>query len=377
MKWYLWWKSIDKIILLVTFGLIGIGALLINVSTQSVALRIGIDYYSFINKQIFFLLTGVVLILFLSTLKPKGIKKFSILGLAFFLLCLLAVSFVGYETKGARRWLNLGGVSFQPSEFIKPFFCICNAIILSGSKLLFFGRIFQVTANYKILVSILIYLVIATLLILQPDFGMFLVLSFIWFMQVFIAGISYGLSSIFIGMVAGGSILSYLTLSHVRNRINLFFDTKEIGVKANYQVSKSLMAFKNGKLFGVGLGDGVVKRVLPDSHTDFIFAVAGEEFGAVFCILILLLFVLLLVRIIIFCMKNTDNFIVLSLVGLGSQVGIQSLINMGVALNLLPTKGMTLPLISYGGSSTLAISILFGFILSLNKNLVLHKYKLR
>ncbi|MFO1130052.1 MAG: putative peptidoglycan glycosyltransferase FtsW [Rickettsiales bacterium] len=379
MKWYLWWKSIDKTILYITYALILIGVLLVNVSTQSVALRIGINYYNFINKQLFFLISGSFLIILISMLKQKVIEKLSIFNLLVFFILLILVNFIGAEVKGAKRWLNILGISLQPSEFIKPFFCIVNAIILSNKKISF--KLFNLDINYEInekytlLISFLLYIIIGIFLLIQPDFGMFLVFSFIWFMQIFIAGLSYYIVGIFSIMVFGAAIFAYTFFGHVKNRIDLFLSSSSANFETNYQVTKSLLAFKNGGFFGVGLGDGVIKRSLPDSHTDFIFAVAAEEFGGIFCIIILTLFTFLIIRVLLLCVKNNDKFTVFASIGLVAQIIFQAFTNIGVSLNLLPTKGMTLPLISYGGSSTLAICILFGLLLNLNKNIVTHNYK--
>ena len=373
MKTTLWWRSIDKTLFFIIFGLILFGILLINVSTQSVALRIGVNYYNFINKQIIFVILGAALILMISTVRSDYLEKFCILGFCTFLLCLVAVNFFGFETKGAKRWLSIAGSSFQPSEFIKPFFIVINAMLLSKNHISFNRSRILIPNNKRFVISASLYLLISILLVLQPDFGMFILFSMIWFVQIFTAGISYALIWVFFGIGLSSVTLAYFFLSHVRYRIDMFIQKTEI----NYQVSKSLLAFKNGGLFGVGLGEGMVKRSLPDSHTDFIFAVAGEEFGAMFCIMILTFFVLMLIKLIAFCIRIEDRFVVLSVAGLSAQIFLQVFINIGVSLDLLPTKGMTLPLISYGGSSTLAICILFGLILNFSRSNILHSYKLK
>lgn len=381
MKLYLWWRSIDKVILYITCILILIGILLINVSTQSVALRIGVNYYNFINKQLFFLVSGSFLIIIISMLKQRIIKNFATIGLILFFCLLVFVNIAGVEIKGSRRWVNLAGISIQPSEFIKPFFAIVNAIILSGGTFVlpfFEKKFYEIKANHALIISITLYIIIAIFLLMQPDFGMFLVFSAIWFMQIFIAGISYYITGGFFCLVFLAFFFAYNFFSHVKYRVDLFLNpSASSSIESNYQVAKSMLAFKNGGLFGVGLGEGLVKRSLPDSHTDFIFAVAAEEFGSIFCIIILTLFFILILRVLSASIKDDNKFIIIAKSGLIAQIILQVFINIGVSLNLLPTKGMTLPLISYGGSSTLAICILFGFLLNLNKNIINHNYKFK
>jgi cell division protein FtsW len=279
---------------------------------------------------------------------------------------LVLVKFYGFEVKGATRWINIGGFSYQPSEFMKPFFAVVTGWILSL-------HYYEEFPSFK--VCFMLFISVAALLIIQPDFGMLVMVSAVFGIQLFVAGLP--IIWLFIAIFASvfGSIGAYLLLPHVASRINRFLDPVN---SENYQVTRSLEAFESGGLYGKGPGEGSVKQFLPDSHTDFIFAVAGEEFGAIICLMIIITFAYIVIRILINLLHEDDKFIQIAAIGIISQFGLQAVINMGVSLNLLPTKGMTLPFISYGGSSTLAISIGMGMLLGLTKRKAsLVKYRLQ
>ena len=279
---------------------------------------------------------------------------------------LVLVKFYGFEVKGATRWINIGGFSYQPSEFMKPFFAVVTGWILSL-------HYYEEFPSFK--VCFMLFISVAALLIIQPDFGMLVMVSAVFGIQLFVAGLP--IIWLFIAIFASvfGSIGAYLLLPHVASRINRFLDPVN---SENYQVTRSLEAFESGGLYGKGPGEGSVKQFLPDSHTDFIFAVAGEEFGAVICLMIIITFAYIVIRILANLLHENDKFTQIAAIGIISQFGLQAVINMGVSLNLLPTKGMTLPFISYGGSSTLAISIGMGMLLGLTKRKAsLVKYRLQ
>jgi cell division protein FtsW len=269
---------------------------------------------------------------------------------------MVVVLLFGSETKGAQRWLNILGISLQPSEFVKPFFAVCAAGLLAQTG----GRYTWKEMRF----SLLLYGLIILLLILQPDFGMALTISVIWGGQLFIAGLPMVLviSMMFIGFI--GMIAAYHFLPHVTYRVNSFLGTDS---ETTYQVKKSIEAFQHGGLFGRGPGEGTVKQHLPDSHTDFIFAVAGEELGALVCMLLVVLYAIIVLRGLYRLQEQRDLFLVYSIAGLLIIIGAQAVVNMGVALHLFPTKGMTLPFISYGGSSMLSISIAMGMIFALTR----------
>jgi len=269
---------------------------------------------------------------------------------------LLLLPLIGFENKGSIRWLRFGGLSIQPSEFMKP----CFAVVLAW---IFSRRLSQPDfPSYRI--AIAAYAVVAFLLIIQPDFGMTVTMTGMFGVQLFLAGISFIWVIGMVVMGIGGVIAAYFALPHVASRIDRFLDPSS---GDNYQVAKSLEAFKGGGWFGRGPGEGVVKQHIPDSHTDFIFAVAGEEFGLLFCMVIVLLFAVIVVRGFLRMGQEADSFRMIAVAGLLAEFGIQSIVNMGVAVSLLPAKGMTLPFLSYGGSSLIAMAGGMGMMLALTR----------
>lgn len=351
-----WWWTVDRFSLLAIFLIIAFGAIMVTTSSQAVAERIGMDSFYFVKRQFCFLMASIVILLSISLLPPLAVRRFASIGFALGIFLLIGVLIFGTETNGAKRWIFLFGFSLQPSEFMKPFFIIVTAWMLSESKIRVGFKGFQI--------SFILYAMLAALLIMQPDFGMFVVVTAVWGGQLFIAG----MPMLWIyAIVAGGIstlLMAYLFFPHVAYRIDSFIHS---GSNANYQVTRSLEAFENGGFLGRGPGEGVVKQHLPDSHTDFVFAVVGEELGAVACIIVVALYGFIVIRGLKRMMGETDLFLVYAVSGLLMQFGFQSVINMGVALNLLPTKGMTLPFVSYGGSSMLAIATAMGMMLALTK----------
>lgn len=350
-----WWKVIDQQTIIAMVILLAFSLMLVTTASPAVANRIGLTDNYFSSRHVVFLTLAVIIILTFSLLDKKWIRRLAILGFLGSLVMLVLVKFYGFEVKGATRWINIGGFSYQPSEFMKPFFAVVTGWILS----LHYHEDFP---SFK--VCFILFLCVAALLIIQPDFGMLVMVSAVFGIQLFVAGLP--IIWLFIAIFASvfGSIGAYLLLPHVASRINRFLDPVN---SENYQVTRSLEAFESGGLYGKGPGEGSVKQFLPDSHTDFIFAVAGEEFGAIICLMIIITFAYIVIRILVNLLHEDDKFIQIAAIGIISQFGLQAVINMGVSLNLLPTKGMTLPFISYGGSSTLAISIGMGMLLGLTK----------
>jgi cell division protein FtsW len=361
-----WWKVIDQQTIIAMVILLAFSLMLVTTASPAVANRIGLTDNYFSSRHLVFLALAVIIILTFSLLDKKWIRRLAIFGFLGSLLMLVLVKFYGFEVKGATRWINIGGFSYQPSEFMKPFFAVVTGWILSL-------HYYEEFPSFK--VCFILFVSVAALLIIQPDFGMLVMVSAVFGIQLFVAGLP--IIWLFIAIFASvfGSIGAYLLLPHVASRINRFLDPVN---SENYQVTRSLEAFESGGLYGKGPGEGSVKQFLPDSHTDFIFAVAGEEFGAIICLMIIITFAYIVIRILINLLHEDDKFIQIAAIGIISQFGLQAVINMGVSLNLLPTKGMTLPFISYGGSSTLAISIGMGMLLGLTKRKAsLVKYRLQ
>jgi cell division protein FtsW len=268
-----------------------------------------------------------------------------------------ATLLIGAEIKGARRWLSMPGIgSVQPSEFLKPCFAVVAAWLIAEGKV---NRRHGAT-----LLAVLLFIGIAALLKGQPDIGMLLVVTAVFFAQFFVAGLNLFFVSIIGAMGVGAAVLAYTLFPHVQSRVERFLDPSS---GDNYQVTVALEAFGHGGLLGRGPGEGRVKNVLPDAHADFVFAVAGEEFGLVICLVILALFAFVVVRGLVRLLGESDLFVVLASAGLLTQFGLQAFVNMASSLHLIPTKGMTLPFVSYGGSSVLAIALGMGMLLALTR----------
>jgi cell division protein FtsW len=351
-----WWWTIDRYTLLALAVLIGIGAVLVTAASPSVAERIDLERFYFVKRQIVFLVLSCVVMFGISLLTEVQVRRLAILGFLGSMFLMLVLPVVGYEVKGATRWVYIAGMSVQPSEFMKPCMAVVMAWIFSeGLKSPGFP-------SYRIAVAL--YAAIVLLLLIQPDFGMAITVSVVWGVQFFLAGLPFifVIALIVLGVV--GVFGAYNFFPHVQARIDRFLDPSS---GDNYQVAKSLEAFQNGGILGQGPGEGIVKLHLPDSHTDFVFAVAGEEFGMILCMIIVALFAFIVLRGFARVSKGRDMFVVLAVVGLLTQFGIQAVINMGVAVNMLPAKGMTLPFLSYGGSSLMAIALGMGMVLALTR----------
>ncbi len=348
-----WWRGVDQSLLIAVLILFSFSLMLVAASSSSVANRIGLTDNYFSIRQLVYILASCLIILICSNLSKLTIKRLAIIGLFINLLSLILLKFYGYEVKGAIRWMSIYGFSYQPSEFTKPLLAIVIGWILSLKRDSDFPGFTLAFALYSIF---------AILLIMQPDFGMLIVITGIFIIQLFIAGLPLIWGFIAILAASLGIFCAYIFLPHVTSRINNFLDPAN---SENYQISKAMLAFSEGGLYGKGPGEGVVKQHLPDSHTDFIFAVSGEEFGAIISSLVIITLGYIVIKSLINIKNLSNNFAKLAAAGIIVQIALQSIINIGVNLNLLPTKGMTLPFISYGGSSSIALSIGFGMLIGL------------
>ena len=351
-----WWHCIDHITLAILFLILAFSAAVSFSSSSAVASSFGVDSTYFARRQIMFLFGAIPVILFLSFLSVQGVRNFAIL---LFLAALFAVAltlFNGTEIKGAQRWIDVLGVRVQPSELLKPAFVVLTGWLMSAP-----------TPEKRIkgfFASGFLLCLIAVLLMMQPDFGMFVLFSMIWFAQMFFANLSPVLLFGLVGFVLVMLSFGYIFLSHVRQRVMQFLDPSS---GDSYQVDRAQQAFIDGGLFGRGPGEGVVKNMVPDAHTDFVFAVIAEEFGIISCLILIALYGALMVRLFSKTVDAENRFITLAGGGLLFLFGMQAMINMGVALNLLPTTGMTLPFVSYGGSSMLGMAITMGFLFALTR----------
>jgi cell division protein FtsW len=351
-----WWWTVDRPALFAMMALVCMGVFMVAAASPPVALRIGLPSFYFVTRHEIFLAISVLAMMGVSMLPPTQIKRIALIGLMVSVILLVALPFVGFENKGAVRWLRIGGFSLQPSELMKPCFAIISAWIFS------YGLKHPSFPSYRL--ALALYVAMAVLLIIQPDFGMVITVSGMFAVQFFLAGMPVLWVAVMALLGVCGVIAAYNLLPHVAARIDRFLDPTS---GDNYQVQKSLEAFAHGRWFGTGPGEGVVKQSIPDSHTDFIFAVAGEEFGVVFCLLIIFVFAFIVVRGFMKLWQETDAFHIIAVGGLLAQFGIQAVVNMGVAVNLLPAKGMTLPFLSYGGSSLIAMAVGMGMMLALTR----------
>jgi cell division protein FtsW len=351
-----WWWTVDRWSLAALILIAAFGALLTMAATPAVAERIGLDSFYFVKRQLGLMPAALALMLTVSVLPVRDVRRVALAGflLSVVLLCLTFA--IGVEIKGARRWINLAGFSLQPSEFVKPTFAVVAAWLFAQQR--------RQEGFPGDMIAIGLYVVVVGLLLRQPDVGMALVLTVVFFAQFFLAGLRLFWVALLGGAGLAGGIAAYFVFPHVASRINRFMDPSS---GDTYQISTALDAFLNGGLFGRGPGEGKVKSVLPDAHSDFVFAVAGEELGLIACLVIVALFAFVVLRGLARLLQEQNLFVLLAVSGLLVQFGLQALINMGSSLHLMPTKGMTLPFISYGGSSLLALSLGMGFMLALSR----------
>lgn len=351
----IWWRTVDRWFLAAFLSLMGLGIVLSFAASPAVAERIGLGSFHFATRQIIFTIPALLVMIAVSFLKERGIRRMALIMLGLSLVLMVAALYVGVEVKGARRWVSLAGMSVQPSEFLKPAFVIVCAWLFAEH-----ARQPDIPGN--LFAVILLGLVVA-LLVAQPDLGQTILVLGTWGVMFFMAGMPWFWIILLGGVGAGGALAAYTIFPHVAGRIDRFLT----GEGDTFQVDMGHEALVNGGWFGVGPGEGTVKRLIPDSHADFVFAVAGEEFGIVLCLLIMVLFAFIVLRGLNTALKQQDDFTRYAVAGLVVVFGFQSVINMGVNLQLMPAKGMTLPFISYGGSSLIAIAISMGTVLALTR----------
>jgi cell division protein FtsW len=348
-----WWWTVDRP-LLAGFGLLALaGLIFVFASSPPVAARLGLSPLHFVGRHGIYLLPAATLLLGASLLSPKGVHRLAIALLLVTLVLLVLTLLTGPEIKGARRWLPLGGLVVQPSEFLKPALIVVVA-----------GLLAQAEGLRNALPALLLSALVLVLLLSQPDVGMALVVTCLVALELFLAGLPW---LMVLGAGAGGAFLlwqTYLFFPHVSQRIDRFLDPAG---GDNYQVGLALQAIEGAAWFGSGPGEGTVKYALPDAHSDFVFAVIAEEFGLIASLALLGLFAFVLLRGLARTERVGDRFALLAAAGLLAHFGLQTIVNLGVNLSLLPAKGMTLPFISYGGSSLCALALGMGMFLALTR----------
>lgn len=349
-----WWWTVDRWIMGAIGVLIVIGTLLTLAASPPVAERINMDSYFFVKKHLMMLPLGLILLFGVSMVSPTMVKRLSVGLLLFALLLMVLTLTIGEERNGAQRWLSIAGMSLQPSEFLKPSLIVFAAWMFSEQN--------RGTGVPGTLIALFTWALCVGMLAMQPDFGQAFLLTVVIGAMFFIAGMPMILVLGLVLAGAVGGVFAYIFVPHVTSRIDRFLDPAS---GDTFQVTTAINAFLQGGLFGRGPGEGTVKRILPDAHTDYIFAVVGEEFGMIACLLLVTLFAFIVLRGLARAFAAEDHFVQLATSGLLFLFGLQACINMAVNLNLLPSKGMTLPFISYGGSSLLALSLTAGMILAL------------
>ena len=360
--YYKWWKNIDKFLLFLIIFLFIIGLFFSLVSTSLlVSDKLETNDYTFFFKHLTFVILGLIVIFVLSSINEEKLIKISPMIFILSLFSLMLVPIIGVEVNSAQRWIDLYMLPrFQPIELVKPFLIILISLILSNKK---FNNVYL-----KYLFSFLLTLLIALLLAVQPDIGQTLLIFFTWSVLIFISGINIIfliISSLIISMMLYLSINFIPKFTYIKSRILSFFNT-ETGTH-NAQSEKAIDSITSGGLFGKGIGEGTLKNRVPEAHTDYIISVISEEFGVIAIILILLLFLILIYSVFKKVYLEQDERTKLILVGCISLILVQAMIHIGVNIKLFPTTGMTLPFISYGGSSIISISILSGIILNLTR----------
>jgi cell division protein FtsW len=351
-----WWWTVDRMLLAALLALMLGGIILSLAASPPVAARIGLEPFYFVNRHVLYLIPALAVLLGTSFLPPRYIRRLALVVFVVSILLVAATLQFGAEVKGARRWIVLLGVNIQPSEFLKPAFVILIAWLFGES-----ARRPEMPANT---IALTLLAVAVTGLVLQPDFGQTMLIALVWSALFFLAGMRLvwvvGLG----GAAAVGLATAYVFIPHVARRIERFRDPSS---GDTFNVDQALESFQRGGWFGLGPGEGTVKRILPESHTDFVFAVAAEEFGIVLCLVLVAVFAFIVLRTLRHAVRTEDPFARFAAAGLAVLFGLQSAINMAVNLHLMPAKGMTLPFISYGGSSMISLAYGMGMLLALTR----------
>ena len=351
-----WWFTVDRMLLSAVLLLMATGVLISMAASPPVAERIGLDSFHFFKSQLLFLLPATIVLISVSLLEPRQARRAAFVMFGVSLALMIAALKIGPEIKGAHRWINFGPIGVQPSELAKPSFVVIVAWFLA-----------ERTKRPDMPGNIIAYGIAAIflgLLVLQPDFGQTALTVMTFGAILLIYGIPWVVVMGLAGLVASGVMAAYVLVPHVASRIDRFLHPDK---GDTFQVDTAMQAFHNGGLLGTGPGGGEAKLILPDAHTDFTFAVVGEEFGFIACIILMLLFVFVVMRILQRAKIEPDPFPALALSGLGIIFGLQAVINMGVNVSLLPAKGMTLPFISYGGSSLVGMAFAMGLVLAFSR----------
>ena len=353
-----WWFTVDHVLLYAILIVVATGLVLSIAASPAVALKKGFHAYYFVERHVFFSAAGLVIMLAVSLLDPISVRRLSLFVLAVSFVGLIAVYFAGEEINGARRWLSIEGHSVQPSEFAKPAFVVVSAWLLAEAR--------RRPDMPAMLIAIILFALFAMLLVVQPDVGQTMLITVVWIAMYFVSGAAVKGAAVLAAVGVAGLYGAYLYFPHVAARFDRFFDPQNTSDYS--QGARAIQSFVEGGFLGRGPGEGTIKTSLPDAHTDYIFAVVAEEYGAIACLALLALFAFVVLRGLRHAEHEPDPPIRLGIIGLSLIFGSQALINMGVNVGLLPAKGMTLPFLSAGGSSMLAISLTLGMLLALTRH---------
>ena len=352
-----WWRTVDKWLLGAVGLLVLLGLVLGLAASPPLARDNGLPEFHYVQRQAFFTALGLIVMVAVSMAPLQWVRRAGVVGFALGLGALALLPALGTDFgKGAVRWYSLGFTSLQPSEFVKPCFALFSGWLLAGAL--------DRNGPPGKLLSFFAAGVVAALLVIQPDFGQATLVLAMWGVMYFVAGASMPLIAGLVGAVAAGGVAAYHSSEHFARRIDGYLNAE---VDPRTQLGYATQAIQEGGFFGVGVGEGSVKNTLPDAHTDFIIAVAAEEFGLLMVLLIIGLFLFLTLRALWRLSAERDPFARLAGAGLAALFGLQAFVNLGVAVRLLPAKGMTLPFISYGGSSMLAAGIAMGALLAITR----------
>ncbi|MCV6548114.1 MAG: putative lipid II flippase FtsW [Cohaesibacter sp.] len=351
-----WWWTIDRPMLLVLILMLFAGLVLSMAASPAVAERIGLDSFHFVKRHAVFIPVALSIMIGLTFLEARTIRRVALLVLVGSLIGMVLTLLFGFSAKGAQRWISIAGISLQPSEFLKPAFVVLVAWLFAEND-----RRPEIPGN---LFAIILLMVAGALLVAQPDIGQTILLGAVWSGLFFMAGMPLFWIFLLLGLGVAGLTAAYFFLPHVTGRINRFLDP---ATGDTFQVDKAMDSIVRGGWLGTGPGEGIVKRILPDSHTDFIFAVLAEEFGILVCLVLVGAYLFIVVRSMMLALRSHDLFKRLAVAGLAILFGLQAVINIAVNLQLMPAKGMTLPFISYGRSSLLSVAIGMGFLLALTR----------
>jgi cell division protein FtsW len=361
----LWFWEVDRVLLLLTLLLVAIGLVAVAAASPATATRYSDSTHTMASmyyfwRQLGWVAVSVPVMLVVSMLPVTLARRLSLIGTGVFLLALILIPFIGTETNGARRWIDFGMAELQPSEFLKPLFIVTTAWILSFRAKDPELPVLWITGAMTALVG--------ALLMIQPDFGQTIVFATVWIILLMISGISPAVIGGLFGSAVVGVGAAYLFYDTARTRIdNFLFPTKEAALADRYQIDMAHATLSAGGFFGTGPGGGQMKFKLPEAHTDYIFSVVGEEFGLLACAVIAILYLAIVLRVFLKLIDEEDAFKLLAAAGLAAQFGVQATINMAVNTGLAPSKGMTLPFISYGGSSMVALSVGMGLLLAFTR----------